>query len=64
MGFIGFYWVVTGFDLVLLDFTRFYWVFKGFYWVSLGLHGCTRFRWGFLGITGFYWFSLDFTRFH
>ena len=38
---------LTGFDLVLLGFTRYYWIllgfrkiltsFTGFYWVSLGL---------------------------
>ena len=43
MGFHGFYWVLGGFSLVLLGFTRFYWVLLGF----------RRFSWVFMGFTGF-----------
>ena len=71
--FTRFYWVLLGFNWVLLGFTGFYRVLPGFNWALLaflGVTGCywvlpslTGFHWVSLGFTEFFWFSLGFPRF-
>ena len=60
--------ILIGFDWVILELKRFYWVLPGFYCNRLG---CTRCCWVFFafywnskqfsGLSGFYWVLLGFT---